>query len=202
MSHSRRVASCPPPWPLLSILGCLPGPRVSFRPTRPLVPTVLQQSNQVNVFLKENSFTKQASGTVDGIAFLWMEMGCNGHPGAIIALALQQANKPQRVRTCTASQFAHLGRGACRCEAGCCACSSEYGHGRALLSSSRRLSCRLSAQLQGSLNSGGALLRRLCREVKPPAAFSLSVPLAAFPKMICKASHTRRAGRRVGNSHH
>jgi hypothetical protein len=28
----------------------------------------------VNISLKENSFTKQASGVLDGIALLWMEI--------------------------------------------------------------------------------------------------------------------------------
>lgn len=40
----------------------------------PLVPNALWQSNQGNTSLKENSFTKQASGVLDGIALLWMEI--------------------------------------------------------------------------------------------------------------------------------
>lgn len=49
--------------------------RVLHSPTGfPLVPNALWQSNQVNISLKENSFTKQASGVLDGIALLRMEI--------------------------------------------------------------------------------------------------------------------------------
>lgn len=49
--------------------------RVLHSPTDfPLVPNALWQSNQVNISLKENSFTKQASGVLDGIALLRMEI--------------------------------------------------------------------------------------------------------------------------------
>lgn len=74
-------------------------PRALPPRTRPLVPTELQQSRQGGAFLKENSFTKQASLTVDGIASSGWKSWRGGLPGALLALTSHYCtNKPRGAR--------------------------------------------------------------------------------------------------------